>query len=138
MALRAERSLKKLNVLRPRQRDQHAHSGGGAAIEKPARRRVINAHEVDPDLAHQRKIDIYLFGAPEIISLRVRLERTVGDALDKKLPVAFEKEFRDGANARFCGHRFDRASRITLPVRSISSGVCAVEINPVSNCDGAK
>ena len=30
------------------------------------------------------------------------------------------------------------ASRITAPVHSMFSCVCAVEINPVSNCDGAK
>ena len=29
-------------------------------------------------------------------------------------------------------------SRRTPPVRSISASVCAVEMKPVSNCDGAK
>ena len=125
-------------MLGPRQGNEHANASGCAAIEEPARRRVINAHEIDPDLAHERKIDIHLFGASEIIFFRVRLKRAVGDALDEKLPISFEKELGDSANARFCAHRSVRASRITLPVRSISSGVCAVEINPVSNCDGAK
>ena len=31
---------------------------------------------------------------------RVRFERPVGDALDEKLPVTFEEEFRDGAEVR--------------------------------------
>ena len=59
---------------------------------------MINPHNVQADLTHEREIDIYLFRAPEMISLRVRLKRPVGHAFDKKLPLAFEKEFRDPAN----------------------------------------
>src|SRR5262249_35659502 len=36
------------------------------------------------------------------------------------------------------GHRPANASRTTAPVCSICSVVCAVEMKPVSNCDGAK
>ena len=46
----------KLDVFRPRQRDQDPHARRRAAIEKPARRQVINAHDVDPELAHLREI----------------------------------------------------------------------------------
>ena len=58
---------------------------------------MINPHHVQAGLTHQRKIDIYLFRAPKMISLRIRLKRPVGHAFDKKLPLAFEKEFRDRA-----------------------------------------
>ena len=37
--------------------------GGRACIEEPARRRVINADDVQPDLAHQREIALDLFAA---------------------------------------------------------------------------
>ena len=42
----------KLNVLFPRQGDEHAHACGQAFIEKPAGRRMINAQNIEPDLAH--------------------------------------------------------------------------------------
>src|SRR6266496_2540726 len=146
---------------------------------------MINPHEVQACLAHQSKIDIDLIRRPKITSIRVRLEWSVGDAFNKKLPVAFEKEFRDRANSRVCAHSGNSlvqathrrkgfkvaavrrtasisawqypgsrrlrinhpalkdqssrsASRMTSTVRSMSSNVCTVEINPVSNCDGAK
>src|ERR1051325_3856972 len=89
----------------PGQRDQHSHSRSRATIEKPAWRHVINSDQVQSDLAHQRKIDIHLFWLAEIISVRVRFERTVGDAFDEKLAVAVEKEFRNWSNSRgngFC------------------------------------
>jgi hypothetical protein len=60
---------------------------------------MINPHQVQTGLTHERKVAIYLFRAPEMISLRVRLKRPVGHAFDKKLPLAFEKEFRDRANS---------------------------------------
>src|SRR3977135_3612155 len=103
-------------VLGTRPGDQHADAGSRAAIEKPARRRVIDAHEIDPDLAHQRKIDIHLFGATEIIPFAVRFKRTVGDALAEKFLVAFEKEFRARANPRFS--RFCHVERRRMPRRS--------------------
>ena len=48
--------VEKLHVLRPRQSDQDAHTRGGALIEKPARRHMIDAHDVDADFAHLREI----------------------------------------------------------------------------------
>src|SRR6266567_693621 len=122
-------------MLRPRQRNKHAH---------------------------QCKIDIDLLSFSQIISVRVRLEWSVSNAFDEKFAVAFEKEFRDRANSRVCAHsgnflvqaprrrkvfgrddapylaKLGSTSRTTAPVRSMSSDVCAVEIKPVSNCDGAK
>ena len=61
---------------------------------------MINPHEVQACLAHQSKIDINLIRRPKITSIRVRLEWSVGDAFNKKLPVAFEKEFRYRANSQ--------------------------------------
>src|SRR5262249_9491225 len=141
----------------------------GATVEKPARRRMINPQNVQTGLAHQRQIDVYLLRRPEIIPIRVRLERPVRDALNEEFLFAFEKELRPGSNPGVCLHsvsslslytavaqRFNcrgsrvgcraqhrrrhapcyssaKASRTTATVRSMSSGVCAVEMNPVSN-----
>jgi hypothetical protein len=33
------------------------------------------------------------------MAFRIRLERAVRDPFDEELPVAFEEEFRDGANS---------------------------------------
>ena len=101
---------------------------------------MINAQDVQTDPAHQAKIDIHLFRPAESVPLCVRLERTVSRAFDEKLPFAFEKELRNGANPRVCEicHLERSASRTTFAVRSISSGVWAVEMKPVSNWDGAK
>ena len=86
---------KELDMLRPRQRDQDAHPGSRAAIEKPERRDVINANDVDPELAHLGEIALRLIGWPKIVPVRVRFERPVGDAFDEELAVAFEEKFRD-------------------------------------------
>src|SRR5713101_6261842 len=75
---------------------------------------MINPHHVQAGLTHERKIDIYLFRAPEMISLRVRLKWPVGHALDKKLPLAFEKEFRDRANPGQYGRVRGNASSLPL------------------------
>ena len=85
----------KLHVFRPRQRDEDAHSRRGAAIQKPERRDVINPDDVQPGFSHLREIAVHLLGRTEIMTFRIRLEWTVGDPFDKKLPVAFEEEFRD-------------------------------------------
>src|SRR5258708_1333994 len=78
----------KLDMLRPRQRDEHTHPGRRATIEKPARRRVINTDEVEPSLAHEREIDVDLLRPPEMISLRVRLDWPGGHAFNKKFLLA--------------------------------------------------
>ena len=44
-------------------------------------------------------------------------------------------QFEGGTTARYS---FANTSRTTAPVRSMSPAVCAVEMKPVSNCDGAK
>src|SRR5207237_5694136 len=85
-------SRKKLNVLGPRQRNQDSNASGGALIQKPTRRRMINPHDVDADFAHLRKIALHLFLRAQIMTFRVRFEGTVSDALQKEFAVAFEKE----------------------------------------------
>ena len=91
-------------MFRPRQRNENAHAGRSATIEKPARRCMINANYVQPGLLHESKIDIHLLGPAEIVSLRVRFERPVGDAFYEKFAFAFEKEFSDRADSRVCAH----------------------------------
>ena len=60
---------------------------------------VINADDVDSDLAHlSADRAAGLFGRAEIMSVRIRPERPVGHAFDKKLAIAFEEEFGDGAD----------------------------------------
>ncbi len=91
-----------LDMFFPRKRHQHAHPRGSTTIKKPARRRMINPHNVQTDLAHESKIAIDLLRSSEVISFRVRLERTIGNAFDKELFVSFKKEFRHRANSRVC------------------------------------
>ena len=59
---------------------------------------MINAHDVDPEFPHLGEIAAGLLGRPKIMSVGIRFERPVGDALDKKLAIAFEEEFGDGAD----------------------------------------
>ena len=75
----------------PRERHQNAHPRGSATIEEPARRRMINPHNVHAGLAHQRQIGIQLFWPADIIPIRIRFERTVRDPFDEKLPVSVEE-----------------------------------------------
>ena len=88
----------KFDVLRPWHRDQNAHPDGRATIEEPQRRDMINADDVDSELAHLGEIAICLFGRPKVVPGGVRFERPVGYALNEKLAVAFEEKFRDRAN----------------------------------------
>ena len=89
-----------LDVFFPGKRHQNAHPRGSATIEEPARRRMINPHDVQTRIAHQRQIGIHLFRPADIISIRIRFERTVRDAFDEKLLVAFEKKLRLGTDSR--------------------------------------
>src|SRR5262245_13841961 len=88
-----------LDVFFPRERHQHAHPSGSATIEEPARRRMINPHNVHARLAHQRQIGIHLLWPADVISIRVRFERTVGNPFDEKLPIAVEKKLRNGSDS---------------------------------------
>jgi hypothetical protein len=63
---------------------------------------VVNPHNVETDLAHKSKIGIDLLGSSKIILVSVGPERPVSNSFNKKLSVAFEKEFRDWANSRVC------------------------------------
>ncbi len=96
----------KLDMLRPRERDEDAHAGFRATIEKPARRQMIDPCHVDPQLAHLREVTPRLLCGAKIIAGRVRLEWSVGGALDKKLAVALEEELgeRTDANRRSLTH----------------------------------
>src|SRR5580765_374297 len=91
-----------LDMLFPGKRHQHAHPGGSTAIKKPARRRMVNPHNVQTGLAHESKIAIDLLRSSEVISFCVRLERTVGNAFHKELLVSVKKEFRHRANSGVC------------------------------------
>src|SRR5919106_4410366 len=88
----------KLDMLRPWQCDERTHAGSGATIEKPSRGDMIDPHDVEAGLAHQRQVGFNLSLPSEIISVCVRLEWSVGNPLNEKFFVALEKEFRDSAN----------------------------------------
>ena len=87
-----------LDMFRPGQRDENAHSRRRATIQEPERRDVIDPDDVQSDFAHLREIALHLIARAEVMPFRVRFERPVGDALDEKFSVAFEEKFRDRAN----------------------------------------
>jgi hypothetical protein len=62
------------DVLGPRQRDQDAHPGSHAAIEKPARRQMINARDVDPEFPHLEQIAAGLLGRAQVMPVGIRSE----------------------------------------------------------------
>src|SRR6266576_4918231 len=109
----------KLDVFFPRQRYQNTHPRGSATIEEPARRRMINPHNVHASLAHQRQIGIQLFPPADIISIRVRFERTVRDPFDEKLPVSVEEKLRSGSDSRVCLHNVSSLSPCTVPAQKL-------------------
>ena len=55
---------------------------------------MINPHNIQANLTHEREIGIHLLRPSEIVPLGVRLEGTVRDTFDEKLFVTFQKEFR--------------------------------------------
>src|SRR4029077_16247233 len=89
-----------LDVFFPWKRHQHAQTGSSTTIQKPAWRRVVNAHEVQTSLTHESEVDVDLLGPAKVVPFGVRLERTVSDAFNKKFFVALEKKFRSRANSR--------------------------------------
>src|SRR5262249_32935395 len=125
----------KFDVLFPRQRDQNANAGRETFFQKPIWRRMINTKHIDPNLPHHAKIDIDGLGLSKSISFFIRLKRTVSRALDKKLAIPFEEEFRNRPDP-YC-HRYAHSERNTFPaifaVFSMSPEVWAVEMKPVSN-----
>ena len=97
----AERSFtQELDMFFPGQRHQHAHPSSSATIQEPAGRRMINSHHIQASPPHESQIDIDLLRPAKIISFGIRLERSVRNAFDKKLPVAVGKKFRSRANSR--------------------------------------
>src|SRR6266576_578641 len=109
----------KLDVFFPGKRHQNAHPRGSATIEEPARRRMINPHNVHASLAHQRQIGIQLFRPADIISIRVRFERTVRDPFAEKLPVSVEEKLRSGPDSRVCLHSVSSLSPCTVPSQKL-------------------
>src|SRR2546421_8963101 len=101
---------------------------------------MIDTKDVNSDFSHHSKIAIHGFGLTKSVPVFVRLEWAIGRALDEEFLVAFEKEFRNRADPFCfrCRHNRRSPSRTTFAVVSMSAGVCAVEMKPVSNCDGAK
>ena len=96
--------VQKLDVLRPRDRNEHPQPELPREIEEPPRRHVINAQEIDPHLRHQREIAPRLFRIAHKIPRRIRRERPIGHALDEPLPRALEKELRPHADRqKRCG-----------------------------------
>ena len=87
-------------MLRPRNRDQDPNAGSGAAIQKPARRRVIDPHQINSQLRHQVQIPLELLPGTEIVTFRIRTKWPVGDAFDEKFALALKEEFGHGADAR--------------------------------------
>ena len=88
----------KFNVFCPRQGNQHTNSGLGTGVKKPARGAVINANNVEPGYANLSQILRGLNFCSEVISRSVWFERTIGDALEKKFPLAFKEKFCDSAD----------------------------------------
>src|SRR5262249_38043369 len=92
----------KLDVFFPGKRYENADTGGSATVEKPARRRMIDSHNVHTCLAHQRQIGIHLFRPANVIAIPIRFKRTVRDTFNEKLPVSVEEELRSGSDSRVC------------------------------------
>ena len=92
------------DVFFPGKRHQHAHACSSTTIQKPAGRRMVNAHQIQPGLTHQRQIDVDLIRAAHIVSVGIRLERAVRHTFNKKLYVALEKKFRGRPNSRIAAH----------------------------------
>src|SRR4051812_14387118 len=76
-------------------------------IEKPFRRRVIDANAVAAEVNDLLKIALGLSGRRKRIAVGVRLERAVGNALHIELLITQAEEFAIAADT--IGHRFGAA-----------------------------
>src|SRR5689334_1597775 len=92
------------HMLHPRNRDQNSNAGGGAPIQEPGRRRVINPHQINTEFLHQMQIALKLLRRTEIVALRVRSKWPVSYSFDEKFFLPVEEEFGDGADTRICSH----------------------------------
>src|ERR1041384_7519824 len=63
---------------------------------------MINPHNIDCRLAHQRQIGIQLLGRTERPFTYTRAEWTVCDAFDEKFVLSVKKEFRFGSDSGVC------------------------------------
>jgi hypothetical protein len=89
--------VEELDVLGPRDGDEAADAVLRAGVEEPPRRHIVDAHEVDARVAHQREVGARFVRRAEMHPLRVGREWSVGRALDEKLAVALEEKL--GLNA---------------------------------------
>ena len=98
--LPADRAVvEEFDVLGPGDRNQHEQPGLGEQVHEPARRDVVNAQQVDAQFAHEREVRADLFRRADEIPGGIRVERPVGDALEKEFVFAPEEELRLYADA---------------------------------------
>ena len=98
--LRADRAVvEELDVLGPRDRDQHEQPRLGEQVHEPARRHVVDAQEVDAEVAHEREVGAHACRRAEELARRIGMERPVGDALEEKFLVSAKEKLRVDADA---------------------------------------
>ena len=93
------RVVEKFQMLRPWNRNEGANAPRGAQIQEPARRHIINAHQIHARLDHHVEILGRSLGSPKVVALRIRRKRTVGHPLDEKLFIPLEEKL--GAHAHW-------------------------------------
>ena len=81
------------DALVPRDRDHDAKAEFLREVEEPARRGVVDAQDVDAELAHEAEVDGDLLRRGEIDAALGRgAERAVGDALEIELVFALKEK----------------------------------------------
>jgi len=58
----------------PGERHQHAQTASSTAIQKPAWRRMVNPHNIQASLAHEREVKIDLLRPAKVVPFGIRLE----------------------------------------------------------------
>ena len=59
---------------------------------------MVNPDYIESHCAHLSEIPLHLFTRSKVMPFRVGFERTVSDAFNEELSVAFEEKLRDSAN----------------------------------------
>jgi len=85
-------------MLGPGDGDKGAEAEFAAEIEEPDGRDVVEAEEVDAEVAHHGEVAAALVRVPDEIALIVRGEWAVSDAFEEEFLVALEEEFRADAD----------------------------------------
>ena len=93
--------VEEFDVLGPGNGNEATNAVLRAGVEEPARRNIIDAHEIEPGLVHHGEVRLCLVRCAEVFARGVGGERTIGRALDEKLAVAFAEEF--GSDPDGCG-----------------------------------